>query len=100
MSGSISNKFDRVDTEEVLFKGYVYGFPVDYDAIDKYNILNIRKYLIIENNIKCLNLFLKTFIVLLASLVNASNHTKCVSLSNPKCEIQHCLINLHMNEYN
>ena len=50
MSGSISNKFDRVDTEEVLFKGYVYGFPVDYDAIDKYNILNICKYLIIENN--------------------------------------------------
>ena len=28
------------------------------------------------------------FIILLTSLVNASSHTKCVSLSNQKCEIQ------------
>ena len=27
----------------------------------------------------------KMFIVLLASIVNASNHTKCMSLSNEKC---------------
>ena len=27
-------------------------------------------------------------------------HTKCVSLSNQKCEIQPALINLHYNEYN
>ena len=26
----------------------------------------------------------KMFIVLLSSIVNVSNHTKCVSLSNPK----------------
>ena len=26
-------------------------------------------------------------------------HTKCVSLSNQKCEIQPTLINLHANEY-
>ena len=31
-------------------------------------------------------------------LVNASNHTKCLSLSNQKCEIQPTLINLHPNE--
>ena len=37
--------------------------------------------------------------VLLTCLVNASNHTKCVSLSNPKCEIQPTLTNLHPNEY-
>ena len=37
--------------------------------------------------------------VLLTCLVNASNHTKFVSLSNPKCEIQPTLINLHPNEY-
>ena len=42
----------------------------------------------------------KMFIVLLASIVNASNHTKCVSLSNQKCKIQPILINLHPNEYN
>ena len=39
------------------------------------------------------------FIVLLTSIVNACNHTKCVSLSNQKCEIQPTLINLHPNEY-
>ena len=38
-------------------------------------------------------------IVLLASIVSASTHTKCVSLSTQKCEIQPTLINLHPNEY-
>ena len=42
----------------------------------------------------------KMFIVLLTNTVNASNHRKCVSLSNQKCEIQSTLINLHPNEYN
>ena len=36
---------------------------------------------------------------LLINIVNASNHTKCVSLSNQKCEIQPTFINLHPNEY-
>ena len=41
------------------------------------------------------------FIVLSTSVVNASNHTKCVSLSNQKCELQPPnIINLHLNEYN
>ena len=39
------------------------------------------------------------FIVLLTSVVNAYNHTKCVSLNNKKCEIQPVLINLHPNKY-
>ena len=39
------------------------------------------------------------FIVLLANIVNASTHTKCVSLNNQKCEIQPTPINLHLNEY-
>ena len=42
----------------------------------------------------------KMFIVLLTSIVNASNNTKCVFLSNQKCKIQPTLINLHPNEYN
>ena len=29
----------------------------------------------------------KMFFVLLTGLVNGSNHTKCVSLSNQKCQI-------------
>ena len=45
------------------------------------------------------DLIKKIFIELLSSRVNASNHTKCVSLSNQKCEIQPTLINLDPNEY-
>ena len=41
----------------------------------------------------------KTFIGLLSSIVNASYHTKHVSLSNQKRKIQATLINLHPNEY-
>ena len=41
----------------------------------------------------------KMFVVLLTTIVNASNHTKCVSLINQKCKIQLTLINLHPNEY-
>ena len=41
----------------------------------------------------------KMFVVLLTSIVNASNYTKCVSLTNQKCEIYPTLINLHPNEY-
>ena len=41
------------------------------------------------------------FILLLNSVFNTSYHTKCVSLSNKKCEIQpRNLINLHPNKYN
>ena len=36
---------------------------------------------------------------LLYRIVNASNHTKCVSLSNQKCKIQATLINLHPYKY-
>ena len=40
----------------------------------------------------------KIFIGLLTGLVNESNHTKCVLLSNQKCLTQPTLINLHPNE--
>ena len=39
------------------------------------------------------------FILLFTNIVNASNHTKCESLNNQKCEIQPTLINLHPKEY-
>ena len=42
----------------------------------------------------------RTFIVLLTSIVNASDHTKCISLINKKCEVQPTLIHLHPKEYN
>ena len=41
----------------------------------------------------------KMLIGLWSGRVNGSNDTKCVSLSNEKCEIQPPLINLHPNEY-
>ena len=39
----------------------------------------------------------KLFIGLLTGIVNASDHRKCVSLSNQKCTTQPTLINLHLN---
>ena len=41
----------------------------------------------------------KMFIGILTGLVSASNHTKYVSLSNQKCEIQPAFINSHPNKY-
>ena len=45
-----------------------------------------------------LRLIKKVFIGLLTGLVNGSNHTKCVSLSNQKFMIQPTLINFHHKE--
>ena len=39
------------------------------------------------------------FMGILISIVNASNHTKYVSLSYQKCEIQPTFINIHPTEY-
>ena len=46
-----------------------------------------------------LGIIFKMFIVLLSGIVNASNHTKCVSLTNQKSKIQPTLINLHLIDY-
>ena len=44
--------------------------------------------------------FIKNMLfILLTSIFNASNHTKCVSLKSQQCMIQPTLINLHPNEY-
>ena len=40
----------------------------------------------------------KIFMGLLSNIVNASNHTNCVSLRNQQCETQPTFINLHPNE--
>ena len=52
LSRSISNKFDAVDSREVSLNGNAYDFSVDYNAIDKSDILHIHKYLMVKNNIK------------------------------------------------
>ena len=46
-----------------------------------------------------IGLIKKIFIGLLAGIVSASNHLKCVLLSNQKCMTQPTLITLHPNEY-
>ena len=50
--GSISNGFSALESGEVYLNWYVYDFSVDYNSIDKSDILNIHKYLMTKNNIK------------------------------------------------
>ena len=50
--GNISNEFSNTESREVSLNGNVYDFSVDFNSIDKSNILNIYKYLMTENNIK------------------------------------------------
>ena len=80
--------------------GVVKLFSVDFNPIDTNNILDIHKYLMERTWYKIMfGLIKKIFIGLLTGLVNGSNHTKWISLSNQKCMIQPTLINLHPNEY-
>ena len=50
--GSICNKFDYADSEEVFLKRNVHNFSVNCDSIDKSHILCIHKYLTSKNNRK------------------------------------------------
>ena len=50
--GSISTGFSAGESREVSLNGNIYDFSVDYNSIDKSDILNIHKYLMIKNNIK------------------------------------------------
>ena len=50
--GSVSNGFSASESREVSLNGYVYDFSVDYNFIDKSDMLNIHKYLMTKNNIK------------------------------------------------
>ena len=78
----------------------MYNFSVDYKAFDVTDITNIHKYFMKKHDTKwCLCKLQKIFVRLLTSILSASNHTKCVLLSNDKCMTQPTLINLHLNEY-
>ena len=50
--GRMSNVFSSTDSREVSLNGNVNDFSVDYNSIDKSNILNIHKYLMIKSNKK------------------------------------------------
>ena len=72
---------------------------VDYRDFDNSNIIIIHKYLIKNTWWKTMFGFIKkVFIGLLTDLIKASNHKKCVFLSNQKCKVQPTLIKLHPNE--
>ena len=76
--------------------GYVDDFSFHYRTFDISNIIDIDKYLIKKIMFWLIQ---KVFIGLLTGLVNESNYTKCVSLTNQKCTTQHAIIKLHPNEY-
>ena len=62
---------------------YVYEVNVDYRINDSSNITDIQKYLMKKHDIwKFFEVLKKFYIVLLITIVNASNHTKCISLSS------------------
>ena len=86
--------------KKIGLKGVVKFFSIGFNAIDINDILDIHKYLMKRTWYKIMfGLIKKIFIRLLTGLVNGSNHTKCVSLNNQKCQIQPDLADLHPNEY-
>ena len=50
--GSISNGFSATGSREVSLNGNVYDFSVNYNFIDKSDILNIHKYILTKHNTK------------------------------------------------
>ena len=49
---NISNGISATEYTEISLNGNVYDFSVDYNSIDKSDILNSHKYLMTKNNIK------------------------------------------------
>ena len=49
---SISNGYSGTESREVFLNGSVFDFSVNYNSIEKSDILNIHKYLMIKNNLK------------------------------------------------
>ena len=49
---NISNGFSATESREVSLNKNVYDFSVDFNSIDKSDILNIHKYLLNKNNLK------------------------------------------------
>ena len=49
---SISNRFIATKPGDVSLNGNMYDFSVGYNSINKSDMLNIHKYLMIQNNIK------------------------------------------------
>ena len=69
--------------KKIGLKGVVNVFSIDCDAIDTNNVLDIHRYLMKKTWCKIMSGFIKWLLIrLLTSVINASNHRKCVSLNN------------------
>ena len=78
---NISKDFRIDDMKKIRLKGSVRLFSANDNAIGIRDILDIHKFLMKETQYKRMfGIIKKMFIVLLTSIVNASNHTKYVSL--------------------
>ena len=71
-----SRDVTKDEQSKTSLNGTVSDFSVDYSSVKKENILNIYQNLIFQNTIKKYLNFLKKY------LVKASNHKRCVALSN------------------
>ena len=48
----MSNELGATESKEISLGGNFFDFSVDYNAIGKSDISNIRKYLMVKNNMK------------------------------------------------
>ena len=69
----------------------MYNFSVDYDAINKSDVLNIHKYLMTKNIKQVFIITKQVFIILLSyssSLTRVAKvRTKCLSLNDETCMV-------------
>ena len=80
-------------------KRIVIFLSVAFNRIDTNDILDIHKYFVKVTWHKIIfEIIQKVYMVLLISIVNASNHRKSLSFSNQKCLIQPTLVSVHPNE--
>ena len=89
--GSISNGLIALESREVSLNGNVYDFSVDYNFIDKSDILNIHKYLM-----TIYKMILSLFTVFLS--FSKSLATKCLFLNDEQCIVRPTLIGMNPNE--
>ena len=82
----------------ISLNGTVHDFSVDHSSTKKGDILYMDQCLIVKNY-KTMSRFTKKLFTELSTSINASNHTKCVSLSNQQWTTQISLIKLRLNEY-
>ena len=85
---NVSKYFTINNMKKAGLKCVVKFFSVDFNPIDNDDVLVTHKCLMKRTWYKIMfGLIKKIFMGLLINIVNASNHTKCLSLSNQKCEI-------------